>query len=165
MFIGKRSISSLKRVHVQRKSVVTPARARGVRSNVSHPNPQNVFSLHRHHGTTMITYNISASVLEPSQSNHSIQNIKVSYRPFSSSKAREETHDAAKESTHKVLDLDVFPLGSLTHSTMREVRELFDYWLKTYQEDGSDMACQILFRILDEGGFSPTVQYTSGMRD
>ena len=52
-----------------------------------------------------------------------------------------EEVEAAKNVTHKILDLDEFPLSQLgfllpVNSTIREVRELFDHWFKTYQENG-----------------------------
>ena len=51
-----------------------------------------------------------------------------------------EEVEAAKNVTHKILDLDEFPLVQLgfllpVNSTIREVRELFDHWFKN-QENG-----------------------------
>ena len=58
--------------------------------------------------------------------------------------------------------VSIEPVGSsFTNSTMREARELFDHWFKTYQKDGSEMACQILFRILGEGGSSPIIKHVA----
>jgi hypothetical protein len=153
----RRSIPGLRRVH---RKTSSPR----LLSNLSHGNHPIIASLYQYE-TKPLTPSIT---IGPSVSHSITQSIDLQRRQQSSSSSSTthlmERDSAAKEATNKLMNLEEFPLGCFNNSTMREARELFEYWIRTYHEDGSNMASLILFRMLDEvkeGNSSP--ELISGM--